>query len=134
MNTTDGWIEPSTDTEEFFEGARAGVLRLQQCDECHTHMYPLKHRCQKCGANSLSWSNASGQGTVYSYARLQREYHPHHAGRLPLVIAWIDLAEGVRAPGNIVDIEGKQLKVGVPVQVDFETDPAGTAFPVYRLT
>jgi len=132
-NTSDGWIEPSAETEPFFAGARDGVLRLQHCKACDGLMYPLRQTCQQCGSADLNWQDASGNGTLFSYARLRREYHPRHKDRLPIVICWIDLAEGVRVPGNLVDSNDQPFKVGAAVRVDFEQDPAGVAFPVYRL-
>ncbi|MGI9329064.1 MAG: Zn-ribbon domain-containing OB-fold protein [Pseudomonadales bacterium] len=127
------WITPTAETLPFFEGAANNQLQLQQCNDCQGWMYPLKQKCQRCGSGQLDWRAASGQGTIYAHAMLHREYHPRHRGRLPLVIAWVDLAEGVRMPSNIVGSEPASLKAGLPVQVEFERDPGGQAFPVFRV-
>ena len=85
----------------------------------------------------MQWRDASGRGTIFSHAVLHRPYHPRHQGRLPLVLAQIDLAEGVRLQSNIVDLAAAaadQIKVGREVEVAFEAlaDGSGTV-PVFKL-
>ncbi|MDA1077260.1 MAG: zinc ribbon domain-containing protein, partial [Proteobacteria bacterium] len=84
---TEGWIRPTEATQPFFDGAKLGVLRLQHCRTCDGSMYPIKTRCQHCGSTELDWQDSKGTGTVYAHAKLHRQYHPRHQGRLPLVIA-----------------------------------------------
>ena len=120
----------------FFAAAREGKLRLQRCRACGTWAVPLRTRCQACGSSAMRWRDASGRGTIYSHAVLRRPYHPRHEDRLPLVLAQIDLAEGVRLQSNIVDLGAgaDQIKVGREVEVAFETlaDGSGTV-PVFKL-
>ena len=112
--------------------ARAGKLRLQHCDDCSGWMFPVKQRCQHCGSPNVSWRDASGRGTLYSHARLARVYHPRHEGHLPM-LAQVDLEEGVRINSNLVDCAPGAAKVGMAVQVAFESLPEGGAVPVFRL-
>lgn len=133
MNDAISWLpEPDENNRPFFDGAREGELRLQRCDDCGGWMYPVKKRCQHCGSTALGWQAACGRGTLYSHARLQRVYHPRHQGRLPLILAWIDLEEGVRLPSNLIDCEPADARVGMRVQVAFEQFADGAAIPVFR--
>lgn len=132
MTASEGWIYPTQETQPFFDGAKEAVLRLQVCEKCDTWMYPSKKCCQRCGSPELSWRDANGTGTIYAHARLHRKYHPRHEGKLPLVIAWIDLDEGVRIPSNIVGSDFSELKAGMPVRVTFELEPGGYAIPVFE--
>ena len=131
-----GWLpEPSEEAAPFFDGAKEGKLRLQCCDDCGTWSFPLRSRCQACGSAEMQWRDASGRGTVFSHALLHRQYHPRHEGRLPLVLAQIDLEEGVRLPSNIVEADPADIKVGMDVEVAFETFEDGSgAIPVFKLT
>jgi uncharacterized OB-fold protein len=95
-------------------------------------MFPVRRRCQQCGSTHLEWADASGRGTVYSHALLRREYHPRHSGRLPLVMAQVDLDEGVRVNTNLVDVDPARVKVGMKVAVTFEHSPTGEAVAVFR--
>ena len=132
MTETTAWLPTDDQSQPFFEGASAGELRLQRCSDCQGWMYPLKKRCQHCGSTNLAWRASSGRGTVYSHARLQRVYHPRHEGRLPLILAWVDLEEGVRMPSNLVDCDPADVRVGIAVRVTFEQFPDGTVIPVFR--
>ncbi len=139
MSETGRWLaEPDDESRPYFDAMRVSKLRLQRCDDCSTWFFPFHKRCQNCGSTSLSWADASGRGTIFSHARLRREYHPRHADRLPLVIAWIDLDEGVRMASNIVDVEPDEVRVGQRVAVDFERFPEdapafGDLVPVFRI-
>jgi uncharacterized OB-fold protein len=99
------WLpEPDEHNQPFFEGARAGELRMQCCSDCSGWMYPVKQRCQHCGSTNLAWRVVSGRGTVYSHARLHRVYHPRHEGRLPLILgggrAYAEQPGGLRSRGR----------------------------------
>lgn len=133
MSETTRWLpEPDDQNRPFFDGALAGELRLQFCADCHGWMYPVKKRCQHCGSTALEWRAASGRGTLYSHARLKRVYHPRHEGNLPVILAWIDLEEGVRMASNLVDCDPAAARAGMAVQVTFEQFPDGAAIPVFR--
>lgn len=127
------WLpEPSTANAPFFEGAQQRMLRLQCCDDCGRWAFPVKDRCQGCGGTQIGWRDASGAGTLYSFGVLHRVYHPRHETRLPLILANVDLAEGLRIPSNLVGISPADVKIGMAVAVDFETLPDGAVVPVFR--
>jgi hypothetical protein len=134
MTEAKPWLpEPDDENRPFFEGARAGKLRLQRCGDCGGWMFPVRRRCQRCGSTKLGWADASGRGTLYAHGQLQREYHPRHAGRLPILLAQVDLDEGVRMSTNLVGCAPEQARAGTKVRVVFETSPAGEAVPVFEL-
>jgi uncharacterized OB-fold protein len=127
------WLpEPDDSNRPFFDGARAGVLKLQRCDDCGGWMFPVRRRCQHCGSTVLQWANASGRGTVYAHGQLQREYHVRHRGALPVIMAQVDLAEGVRMNTNLVGVSPADVHVGMAVSVDFEHSESGEAIAVFR--
>ena len=112
--------------------AQEGKLRLQVCEDCGTWAYPVTNVCASCGSTAMTWRDASGRGTVYAHGRLARQYHPRHEDRLPLILAQVDIDEGLRLNTNVVGIDPEALKVGATVEVDFETFPDGGALPVFR--
>lgn len=131
--TEQTWIpEPSDATRPFFEGAQAGKLRLLQCSQCATWSYPPATLCSNCGGTDLVWQDASGRGTVYAHGRLARPYHPRHKDRLPLVLAQVDIDEGLRLMTNLVDVSPEAVRVGDKVEVGFETFPDGGVIPVFK--
>jgi hypothetical protein len=74
----------------------------------------------------------SGRGTVFTFTVNRHAYNP--AVPVPYVIAIVELEEqaGLRFITNIVGCDPEAVRIGLPVQVDFE--PAGEAAwaPVFR--
>jgi uncharacterized OB-fold protein len=86
--------------------------------------------CPVCGSTDHDWLDAHGTGTVYSYALLHYPQHP--AFDYPIPAALIELDEGVRILSNVVGIDPNELRIGLPVRVDFEPAGDDLAVPVFR--
>jgi uncharacterized OB-fold protein len=73
---------------------------------------------------------ASGQGSVFSFV-VHR--HPPVPGReLPIVIALVDLDEGVRMVGEVVDVPPEEIDIGMRLRVDFREVDDELTLPVWR--
>src|SRR6185503_3786591 len=59
--------EPSPETRPFWEGCKAGELRLQRCLSCSHTYFPPRPFCPKCAHREVTWFKASGKGKLYSY-------------------------------------------------------------------
>jgi uncharacterized OB-fold protein/acyl dehydratase len=106
------------DTRYFWDGARAGELRIQRCAECGELRHPPGPMCPRCHAVKRDHVTASGHGTVYSYVV---HHHPPVPGREPpFVVALVELAEGVRMVGNVIGCPPEKVHIGMPVEVTFE--------------
>ena len=133
--TESKWIpEPNEASKPFFDGISVGKLRLQVCSYCKTWNYPVIRICSACGSNSIEWRDTMGKGIVYSHGRLQRVSHPRHEGRLPIVVAQVDIEEGLRLFTNLIGTKPEEVRAGDPVELDFETLPDGGLLPVFRIT
>lgn len=125
-------IEPTPTplSEPYWEGCRAGELRLQQCAGCQRHQFYPRLMCSRCGSRDLSWQRASGRGTVASFTVIRRGVSDAYPA--PYVVALIDLQEGVRMMSTLVGVDPDAVRVGDPVQVEFETLSEAIALPVFR--
>lgn len=118
------------DSRFFWEGTRAGELRIQRCNACGTRRFPPGPACRSCEAYDQGHEVASGEGTVFSYV-VHR--HPPVPGReLPIVIALIDLDEGVRMVGEVVDVADDEVEIGSRVRVGFREVDEELTLPVWR--
>jgi len=104
----------------YWEGARNGVLKLQQCTDCNTPRFYPRHTCPTCGSSSVQWIQATGHGTIYSLTTVHRGPSAAFKERQPYIVALIDLPEGVRMMSNIVGDDASQAQIGDAVQVCFE--------------
>ena len=112
------------DTAFFWEGTAAGELRIQRCAKCGVLRHPPGPMCPACGEASTAWRgrprglHSGGRiGEVFSYVV---HHHPPVPGkRLPMVVALVQLPEGVRILGEMSGVRPDQVRIGLPVRVTF---------------
>jgi uncharacterized OB-fold protein len=132
----------SRDTAFFWDGARERELRIQRCEACGALRHPPGPLCTVCGSDRRGWVVAAGTGVVYSYVV---HHHPPVPGRTPpYVVALVELTEGVRMLGEVLDASadvprppgGREVPpvgVGTPVVLDWHEDGAGVVLPAWRV-
>jgi hypothetical protein len=120
----------SPDTEFFWAGTAVGELRVQHCDGCGARRHPPGPVCPSCGTMSAGYVVAAGTGEVYSYVV---HHHPPVPGKkLPVVIALVQLPEGVRMTGELVGAGPDQVRIGLPVRAEFVKVDDDLALPAWR--
>jgi uncharacterized protein len=106
------------DTAFFWAGTLAGELRIQRCASCGALRHPPGPMCPACGTpGDGGYVVAAGTGEVFSYVV---HHHPPVPGkRLPLVVALVQLPEGVRMVGEMPGVAPDQVRIGLPVRSTF---------------
>ena len=122
--------EVTPETAPFWEGAERGELRLCECTNCGLVYYYPRSRCPDCFGEA-KWVSADGSGTLYSYTvSHQIEGWPDEA--LPVIVGYVELAEGPRLVSTIVDCEPETVSVGMDLSVGFQsTNTDGIGIPVF---
>ena len=123
--------KPTPETAHFWDGARAGELRLQRCGPCQHAYFPPRPFCPACGSRDVAVFAASGRATLYSYV-INHRPAPGFEG--PYAIAVVELAEGPRMMTNIVGCEQtpEALVLDMPLEVEFEAQNDEIALPLFR--
>lgn len=120
------------DNQPFWDGSAEGRFRLQRCDDCGTVVWWPRSLCPTCQSFDLTWFDATGNGTVYSYTVVHRA--PGGWGRAaPYVLAYVELDEGPRVMTNIVDGDPADVAVDAPVRVVWHDTGEGNALPRFTL-
>ena len=120
----------SPDTEFFWDGTAIGELRIQHCAECGALRHPPGPRCPSCGNMTPGYVVAAGTGEVYSYVV---HHHPPVPGKkLPIVIALVQLPEGVRMVGELLGVDPDEVRIGLPVRAEFVRIDDGLTLPAWR--
>ena len=114
----------------FWEGARAGELRLPRCRACAEVFWPAGPVCPQCLSDQIEWFPANGRGHIASWVVFHRAYFPGFEP--PYNVAWVELDEGSRLPSNIVDVALEDLSIGMPVEVVFERVSDDLVLPRFR--
>jgi uncharacterized OB-fold protein len=118
-------------SQPFFDGAMEGRLMLMRCTACGAYRFPSRMHCDVCLSTNVEWTAASGRGTVYSFGVMHQKYHPGFFPEIPYNLALIELQEGPRMVSNVVGTENANIRVGMPVMVDFERHE-DVAIPKFR--
>jgi uncharacterized protein len=121
----------SPDTEFFWAGTQAGELRIQRCSGCGALRHPPGPACLSCGSiGKAEYQVAAGTGTVYSY--VVHRHPPVPGKQLPLVIALVELTEGVRMLGELTGVDPADVAIGMPVRVRFRRVDDDLVLPDWR--
>lgn len=128
---------PDARSQPWFDAAREGRLLLQRCDHCGAYRFPLWARCDQCWSTDWSWADSAGRGTLYSFARMHRVYHPGFEAEVPYTIAVVELEEGPRVETRLVNTGDATPRCGMAVAVVFqpipETDADAVHVPFFQL-
>ena len=122
---------PTPETAHFWEGCKAGELRLQRCNACAKAYFPPRPFCPACGSREVEMFRASGKGTLWSYV-INHRPRPD-MGKDPHSIAVVALEEGPRMMTNIVGCPQtpEALVLDMPVEVTFQTF-GDIALPLFK--
>jgi len=124
--------KPTPETQHFWDGTKAGELRLQRCDGCANVYFPPRPFCPSCGSRKVSVFKASGKGKLYSYVINHRPAAPGFTP--PYAIAVIELDEGPRMMSNIIDCPQtpEALELDMKLEVAFEKLDDKITLPMFR--
>ena len=114
----------------FWEGCRAGVLRIQQCPESGRLMFPPRPVNSWSPRTPAQWVTVSGRGTIWSVI----EPHPPLMGEFTAlapynaILVALEEDPAIRLVGNLVPHAGAainaiaagEIAIGTPVAVVFE--------------
>jgi uncharacterized OB-fold protein len=111
---------PTPETAHFWDGCKAGELRLQRCRACAESYFPPRPFCPACGSREVEVYKASGRAVLWSYVINHRPRRD--MGEAPHAIAVVALEEGPRMMTNIVGCPQtpEALVLDMPLQVTFE--------------
>lgn len=103
----------------FWEAAEQGRLVVQRCGACGEYVFPPQDVCPYCWADQLGWREVDGEGRVYSFSTVHVDLRPAWSDRLPYVIAFVRLNEGVFLVTNLAECDPDAVEIGTPVEVVF---------------
>jgi uncharacterized OB-fold protein len=124
--------QPTPETRHFWEGCKAGELRLQRCTACEKSYFPPRPFCPACGSRDVAVYPASGKASLYSYVINHRPRAD--MGTEPHSIAVVTLAEGPRMMTNIVGCPQtpEALRLDMPLEVTFLQASDEIALPMFQ--
>jgi len=129
---TEAWLLPTLGEDDgpFWEGARTGELRVQQCPATGRLLFPPRARSPWAPHQEPRWVRVCGRGSIWSFAVPHPPLLPPFAELAPYNVVAVALEEDprVRLVGNLVsrpggalnEIEPRSIEIGARVRVCFE--------------
>ncbi len=120
------------DTEAFWQGTRNNELMLQYCPDTKQYQHYPRPISLYTGKRNLEWRKVAGTGTVYACTTV-RVPGPGLEGRLPLSVVTVELDEGVRILGNVLNVEPDAVAIGQRVELAWDAINEDTAYPAFNV-
>ncbi|MEW6070543.1 MAG: Zn-ribbon domain-containing OB-fold protein [Candidatus Thermoplasmatota archaeon] len=109
-----------------------------ECTVCGRKYFPPRPVCPECHRLSIGKMKDfkfSGEGEVFTYTVVHSGVNAFEY-QVPYIMAIIELKEGARLTGQIVDVEPENVKIGMKVQATFrkigEDGSAGMIYYGYK--
>jgi uncharacterized protein len=128
----EGFLLPASDQESafFWEGTRAGELRVQVCENCGRLRLPPRPMCPSCRSTDRGWRQVEGKGTIWTYVIPHPPLLQPYSDLAPynVIVVALDDHPTIRFVGNLLsepdgalnDIDPHSIRIGEPVEVVFK--------------
>lgn len=119
-----------SDSRAYWDLAAQGFRGLQRCSVCGSVQFYPRPSCTKC-LGEVEWFTSSGNGRVYSFTIVHRA--PVGFEHLtPYGVVLVDLEEGPRVMGRLLEEDLSVLQISTEVRTAFEAISDETALPQFR--
>ena len=123
----------SPDNREFWTATAESRLLLRRCDDCSAFIWYPRPFCPICGSLRTSWAQASGLGSVYTFTGLGTSQYRSGLPRCGAIRRRLRRTRrGTRVLTNIIGVAPEDVRIGMPVSVEFTDTGEGSA--LYRFT
>lgn len=123
-------VEPYS--QAFWDGTKNSKLLIQFCKDCDARIFFPRQQCPECWSTQLDWTEASGKAEIYAFSITYEGVEAAFVEDLPIVLAWVDLPEGIRMQTNIIDCNPEDVAIGQSVEVVFKAVTDDITLPYFR--
>ena len=105
----------------YWEGLKAGEIRVQRCDKCQTWIWPAEWRCGTCGSWDLHWETVPNEGVIYAWTRTHYAFAKRFADMMPFITVLVQLPKGGgHKVVGILEGPSEGVKIGAKVTPVFK--------------
>ena len=123
-------VEPFT-IEQFYKFLQQGKLMAGICQKCKKVHLPPRPFCDNCGSQEFSWLNISGKGKLVTYTIINVAPQQFQS-MTPYAVGIVELDGGLKIPGMLQAVTQEQLKIGMPLLLDFGTCSQPQQWPCWQ--
>ncbi|MDP6345873.1 MAG: Zn-ribbon domain-containing OB-fold protein [Alphaproteobacteria bacterium] len=119
-------------TDAFWQATQQGELMLQYCLDTGQFQHYPRPVSMYTGSRNLEWRQVSGKGTIYA-CTVVRVPGPGLEGRVPLSVVTVELEEGVRILGNVLDHDPETVAIGQKVELAWDRIDDEVQYPAFNI-
>ena len=112
--------QPTEHTQPFWDGLRQRKVRIQYSPSSDQWVFYPRSHAPASLADDLEWRDIPGVGTLYTYTIARRPTAAEFAGHAPQIIAVVELDEGPRLTSTLVNVDERDIRVGMRLQPVFD--------------
>jgi len=112
---------PPFTIEQFYKFIGEKKIMAVKCLKCASLLFPPKNICPKCFSTDLKWTKLGKRGKLVTYTVIHIPPAKFQS-MAPYSIGIAKLEEGIHLLAMIRDVKPENIKVGMDLIVDFDTD------------
>ena len=93
-------------------------LEAARCTKCNKVFFPPRLICNKCQSREFERFNMKRTGKVLTHTVI-RTPGDAFSGQAPFAVGIIEMDDGARVTTEIADVDFDELKIGMPVKLEF---------------
>jgi len=112
--------QPLFTIEQFYKNINQGKLLGGKCKKCGAIHLPPRILCDRCFAKDFEWAEIPKRGKLLTYTIIHVA-PPLFQQMTPYAVGIIQLGDGLKIPGMIRDIEHEKIRIGMELNIKFDT-------------
>jgi uncharacterized OB-fold protein len=109
------------DAAAFWSALAEGALLVSVCGACGHRWLPPLATCPRCASREVTAAPSAASGALYSWTVIHLAADPVYAAETPYTVGLLQLDDGVRLYGRVVDVDHDDLRDGVRLRVTIGT-------------
>jgi len=93
-------------------------LEAGKCKKCGAISFPPRLVCPACRGREFEATRLAESGKILTYTIIRVPPH-QFADQAPYAVAIVELADGVKVTGQVVDCDFDKIKIGLKVKFEF---------------
>jgi uncharacterized OB-fold protein len=122
-------------TRPFWDAINQRQLAVQRCGACGYYNHPPRNVCDACLSQELRFEPVSGRGRIHTFTVMHQRDVPGFETESPFINIVVELDEQsmLLMVCNLPISERDRVRIGAPVQIEFEDRGNRITVPQFRI-
>ena len=118
------------DTQPYWQAVAERRLVVQRCSACEAWIWQPRPLCPSCHTPDPVWTEVTGDARLTSWTVVYPPVLKAWENEIPFTVLLVELDEGVRMVGRLIDGDHEELRIGEPMALRWRTT-AGRTLPAW---